>query len=208
MSLWEMLRSGGFIMVPLALCSVLVWVVILERAWFYRSIGRKTQLFFHEAVALLLREDHDAFKQRARAHSELPLAQLALRALERLESKEPRLSRNWRPAAERARLELNQEMRGSLWVLGTIGSSAPFIGLFGTVVGILRSFQDLARSGSGGFTVVAAGISEALIATAAGIVVAVIAVLAFNAFQTRVGKLVADLKLKSAELYELLDDGK
>src|SRR5690349_14699449 len=101
MSLWELLRSGGFIMVPLVVCSVLVWVVILERAWFYRSIGQKTQAFFHEGVALLLRGDHDALKQRARAQSSVPLAQLSLRALERLDSKEPRLRRNWKPAAER-----------------------------------------------------------------------------------------------------------
>jgi biopolymer transport protein ExbB/TolQ len=72
-----------------------------------------------------------------------------------------------------------------LWVLGTIGSLAPFIGLFGTVWGILRSFHDMATQGSGGFAVVASGISEALVATAAGLLVAIIALAFFNWLQVR-----------------------
>lgn len=210
MSLWELLRSGGFIMVPLAICSLLVWVVIFERAWYYRSLGRRTHAFFLEAAALLLRDDMETFKRKARTEghdAQVPLASVLLHAVERRESKEARLRKHWKAAAERHRLELNQSLRGNLWILGTIGSSAPFIGLFGTVVGILESFQDIATTGSGGFTIVAAGISKALIATAVGIVVAVVAVLAYNAFQTRVAKLVADLKLKAAELYELLETG-
>jgi biopolymer transport protein ExbB len=78
-----------------------------------------------------------------------------------------------------------------LWILGTIGSSAPFIGLFGTVVGIIRAFQDMAEHGAGGFEVVAAGISEALVATAAGLFVAIIALLFFNYLQVRVGAIAA-----------------
>jgi biopolymer transport protein ExbB/TolQ len=82
-----------------------------------------------------------------------------------------------------ARARLLVELRRRLWILGTVGSSAPFVGLFGTVVGIVRAFEDMAQSGSAGFAVVAAGIAEALVATAAGIVVAVIAVIAYNALQ-------------------------
>ncbi len=88
--------------------------------------------------------------------------------------------------------------------MGTIGSAAPFIGLFGTVVGVLESFQQMAVKGSGGFAVVAAGISEALIATAAGIVVAVIAVMAFNAFQTRWNGLVLTIRVHTEEFSEIL----
>jgi len=72
------------------------------------------------------------------------------------------------------------------------------------VIGILRSFHEMARTGSGGFNVVAAGISESLIATAAGIVVAVIAVMAFNAFQTRWSSLVLTIKLQMEELSEMI----
>src|SRR5260370_41293958 len=79
--------------------------------------------------------------------------------------------------ADRSRLEEVDEerrfaetldLRGPIWVLATSGASAPFIGLFGTVVGILVAFQSLAVMGTGGFSVVAGGISEALLSTAAG----------------------------------------
>jgi len=72
-----------------------------------------------------------------------------------------------------------------LIVLGTLGNNAPFVGLFGTVLGIIRAFNDLAVSGSGGITVVMSGIASALVATAVGILVAIPAVMANNYFRTR-----------------------
>jgi biopolymer transport protein ExbB len=87
---------------------------------------------------------------------------------------------------ERSRLEKN------LIVLGTLGNNAPFVGLFGTVLGIIKAFNDLAVSGSSGVSVVMAGISSALIATAFGILVAIPAVVANNAFQTSLKKKLAN----------------
>jgi biopolymer transport protein ExbB len=69
-----------------------------------------------------------------------------------------------------------------LWIFGTLSFICPLIGLLGTVLGVMRSFRDLAISGSGGPTIVAAGISEALIATAAGIAVAITAAIIYNWF--------------------------
>ena len=86
-------------------------------------------------------------------------------------------------AVERERQRVNLRMRRGLWILGTVGATAPFVGLFGTVVGIMNAFHDMAHTGQGGFAVVAAGISEALITTAAGIAVAVLAVVLFNVAQ-------------------------
>lgn len=83
-------------------------------------------------------------------------------------------------AVERPRLEK------SLGFLATVGSNAPYIGLFGTVLGIMKSFQDLAKAGDAGQSTVMAGISGALIATAAGLMVAIPAVLAYNYFQKQV----------------------
>jgi len=83
---------------------------------------------------------------------------------------------------ERSRLEKN------LIVLGTLGNNAPFIGLFGTVLGVIKAFNDLAVNGSSGASVVMAGISSALIATAFGILVALPAVIANNIFQTELKK--------------------
>ena len=74
------------------------------------------------------------------------------------------------------------EFKRYIWVLATAGASAPFIGLFGTVVGILVAFQSMAIMGTGGFSVVAAGISEALISTALGLAVAIVAVIFLQLF--------------------------
>jgi len=71
-------------------------------------------------------------------------------------------------------------------VLGTLGNNAPFIGLFGTVLGIIKAFADLSRNQGGGAATVMSGISAALVATAVGLMVAIPAVVAFNFFQTRV----------------------
>lgn len=192
-------------MYPLVLCSLLVWGVIFERLWNYRKLGNNLKAFHLEAMNTLLRNDYDALRNLCRRHEILPTARLLMVALERLNSKDARLKSRWLEALERKRQVLNLELRQNLWILGTIGSASPFIGLFGTVVGILRSFQDMARTGSGGFAVVAAGISESLIATAAGIVVAVIAVMAFNAFQTRWSNLVLTIRIHTEELTEILE---
>ena len=87
-------------------------------------------------------------------------------------------------SSARARERLNLEKH--LGVLGTLGNNAPFIGLFGTVLGIIKAFADLAKNQGGGATVVMAGIADALVATAVGLLVALPAVVAFNIFQGRI----------------------
>ena len=82
-----------------------------------------------------------------------------------------------------------------MWLIGTIGSAAPFIGLFGTVVGIMRAFHHMAQTGAGGFAVVASGISEALVATALGLGVAIIAVALYNYFQVRLADLGTTMRV-------------
>lgn len=203
-TIWGLVESGGFVMYPLLLCSVAAWVVILERLWNFRSLGRGLSTFHVESLSLLLKGERGALRNLCQRHPELPTSQLLLVALDRLESTDSRLRDRWLEAVERRRQLLNQDLRRNLWILGTIGSAAPFIGLFGTVVGILRSFNAMAKTGAGGFAVVAGGISESLIATAAGIIVAVVAVMAFNAFQTRWSALVLSIRLQTEELTEML----
>jgi biopolymer transport protein ExbB len=203
-NLWELVLSGGFTMYPLVLCSLVVWGVIFERLWNYRRLGSLMHSFHLEAMNALLRNDFEALRRHCQDSPALPTARLMTVALQRLNSKDPHLRNNWLEAVERTRQLVNQDLKSHLWILGTIGSSAPFIGLFGTVVGVLRSFQEMARTGTGGFAVVAAGISESLIATAAGIVVAVIGVMAFNAFQTQWSKLVLLVRIQTEELTEVL----
>lgn len=89
-------------------------------------------------------------------------------------------------AAEGAKAKERMRLERNLAFLATLGSNAPFIGLFGTVLGIIKAFHDLAGAQAGGPGVVMAGISEALVATAVGLVLAIPAVVAFNFFNRRV----------------------
>src|SRR5690606_34855636 len=109
-------------------------------------------------------------------------------------------------AVERERVQVLLKLKSRMWALGTIGTISPFVGLFGTVVGIRTAFSAMAAAGTGGFAVVADGISEALIATAAGIFVAVEAVIFYNYFQARLGRISTELKLLTDEFVELLKE--
>lgn len=176
----ELLQKGGLTVYPLAVGSILVFAVFLERLWRYRGISAGTRSLTRETIEALVARD----TERARAlceKSRQPVAKIFLEAM------------RWRNVAledlERVILTSRQEaatdLRRGVWIVGTIGSLAPYVGLFGTVVGIIRAFQDMAIHGAGGFEVVAAGISEALVATAAGLAVAIIALLIYNYLQTR-----------------------
>jgi biopolymer transport protein ExbB/TolQ len=91
-------------------------------------------------------------------------------------------------------------MKKGLGGLGSISSAAPFIGLFGTVVGIINAFRSMASSGQGGLGAVSAGISEALVTTAAGLLVAIPAVMAYNYFTNTIEQFVVDMNDVSSEL--------
>ncbi len=97
---------------------------------------------------------------------------------------------------------ITRGVRRRLWVLASIGAIAPFVGLFGTVVGVMEAFQQIAVQGTGGFPVVSAGISSALIATAGGIFVGIESVLLFNYLQVYVGEYTALLKESAEEVLE------
>jgi biopolymer transport protein ExbB len=93
-----------------------------------------------------------------------------------------------------------------LWALGTVGSSAPFVGLFGTVVGILKAFQSMSVAGTGGFKVVSQGIAAALVATAAGLLVAIYAVIAYNYFVARINGISMQYRLYCEEFLATLSE--
>ncbi|MEK6608865.1 MAG: MotA/TolQ/ExbB proton channel family protein [Myxococcota bacterium] len=96
------------------------------------------------------------------------------------------------------------ELRRGLGNLATIGSTAPFVGLFGTVVGIINAFRSMAESGSGGLGAVSGGIAEALVTTAFGLLVAIPAVWMFNVLSTRVESFVVDLNDVSSEVVDFI----
>lgn len=183
MDLIHLFIEGGFIMWPLLIFSVIVWIVFAEKVWFLKRFTKKSNEV-KEALSELMTNNK---KEEAKKYiKELPTV---LRGpyeavLERKMYEEESVD-NYNQRVGRRVKETQTILKRYLWMLGTVASSAPFVGLFGTVVGIIKSFDSIAEAGKSGFAVVAAGLSEALIATAAGIIVAVIAVLFFNYFQTR-----------------------
>ena len=106
----------------------------------------------------------------------------------------------WAAKRARAQARTRAGLGRFLWILGTVGSMAPFVGLFGTVVGIIKSFESIAQSGRSGFSVVAAGLSEALIATALGIGVAVVAIIFYNYLQVLLKRLDLEFRHKMEDL--------
>jgi biopolymer transport protein ExbB/biopolymer transport protein TolQ len=96
------------------------------------------------------------------------------------------------------------QLKGGLGFLATIGSTAPFIGLFGTVVGIINAFRNIAATGSGGMSVVSGGIAEALVSTALGIFVAIPAVVAFNSFTGKIETFHVEMNRASTQLVNCL----
>lgn len=105
-------------------------------------------------------------------------------------------------AIERATVKTSTEMKRWLSLLATVGSTAPFVGLFGTVVGIINAFHGISMEGSGGIGAVAGGIAEALITTAFGIGVAVLAVWFFNYFINKSDLFEIEMRNSSSELVD------
>jgi biopolymer transport protein ExbB/biopolymer transport protein TolQ len=110
-------------------------------------------------------------------------------------------------AVERNMMIITSELKRGLAVLATVGSTAPFVGLLGTTMGVVNAFQGMATSGSGGIAAISSGISEALITTAFGLLVALPAVWAFNYFTNKIENLVVEMTYTSKELIDYLIRG-
>ena len=152
------LHGAGWVLWLLVGLSVASLAIMLERLWYLRTHRVQRCVLARDIRELLTGCDPD----RIPTATELAAAIDGAKARERL-----RLERN-------------------LAFLATLGSNGPFIGLFGTVLGIIKAFHDLAGSQAGGASTVMAGISEALVTTAVGLLVAIPAVVAFNFFRRRV----------------------
>jgi len=193
--IWDLVKAGGFAMWPLLVFSIALWGVVFERIWALWGILDKCRDFQDKVMPVLFKQQFDIASDMCKGER-LPVEKLCKFAISKREMK------NSDEKIETKRKEILFDLKKPLWILATIGASAPFIGLFGTVVGIIRSFHSIAISGTSGFTVVSAGISEALIATAAGIVVAVIAVIFYNYYNMKINRFGLYLKGVSDEILE------
>lgn len=203
--LFHYLRLGGFTMAIIVVCSIVSLGVAIERLIALWGVSEQSKSLGETVGKNLLRGDVTAARTSAE-RSEALAADIFITGFERLER--TRTGAGLEAAVDRERITVALKLRRNLWILGTIGATAPFIGLFGTVAGIMQSFKDLGldveAGGTGGTSAVMSGISEALIATAAGILVAIEAVVLYNYFQARIGRVAVELKLLSEEFVELL----
>lgn len=203
------LKIGGVTLALLLVTSVVALVVAVERLLALRGAGARSRELGETVNRHLLRGDVAAARTAAE-RSDAPAAEVFLAGFDRLERARHAADGDGGlgAAVERERAQVGLKLRRNLWMLATIGSITPFVGLFGTVAGIMRSFKDLgldvAAGGTGGTAAVMTGISEALVATAVGILVAVQAMLFYNYFQARLGRLSVELRLVSEEFVELL----
>jgi biopolymer transport protein ExbB/TolQ len=200
------LRIGGFTLALLLFSSVVATVVAIERLIALWGVSERSRLLGDAVHKHLLRGDLTAART-ATERSNTPVADIFLAGFERYERTRGSCD-GVEAAVERERAQVGLRLRRNLWLLATIGSLTPFVGLFGTVAGIMRSFKDLGldvqAGGTGGTSAVMIGISEALVATAVGILVAVQAMAFYNYFQARLSRVLVELRLLGDEFAELL----
>ncbi len=200
------IRLGGVTMALIIAGSLLAVGVAVERLIALSGLSSAARALADTVNKHLLRGDLAAARSAAE-RSDSPAADLFLAGLERADRTG---GRGIDGAVDRERQQVGLKLRRNLWILGTIGATAPFVGLFGTVAGIMTAFRDLGldveSGGTGGTGAVMAGISEALIVTAAGILVAVEAVVLFNWFQSWIGRVSVELKLLAEEFVETLHE--
>jgi biopolymer transport protein ExbB len=195
------LIGAEWVLYLLLILSVYSITLIVERALFYRDASRGIQAF------------RAKIRETAASGQLTQLGQIADARLKERKGKSPDLETEMASAmiahgkaspdillevAQDAVLRTRLQWEKNLSVLATIGSNAPFVGLFGTVLGIIKAFHDLSQQAATGASTVTSGISEALVATAIGLLVAIPAAIAFNLYQRRVKTALAEAEsLKS-----------
>jgi biopolymer transport protein ExbB len=199
LDLVDIIQKGAIATYPLILLSIVSVTVVLERLWSLRNISAITLRITESLLEPLKRGQRDLAVAICRQNSQCPAGRIFLNILDKDSNQRLEVANN---VATEAMFEEAQRLKKNLWILGTVASSAPFIGLLGTVVGIIKSFESMAVAGTGGFAVVAAGISEALVATALGLAVAIIAVIFYNYFQTRIATLNALFRIQVAKVLQ------
>jgi biopolymer transport protein ExbB/TolQ len=216
--MWE--QMGIFakaVMLFLVVMFVIALAIIIERLRAYGRAKRQSINYIMMLRTYLQERKMQEAVAAAQQHGDSPVAKVVgaglreyLEGLEALREEGPddvgdfdlvdAVNRQMERAKERETANLK---RGLTW-LATVGSTSPFVGLLGTVVGIINSFQGLSSDGGGGLSSVAGGISEALVATAVGLLVAIPAVMMFNTFNARVEAYQIDMNDVASELIDFV----
>jgi biopolymer transport protein ExbB/TolQ len=197
LDLLTIIHQGAIATYPLIFLSIISVTVVLERLWSLKNISSATLRISESLMDPIKKGQGDLAIAICRQNSDSPAARIFLRIFDKGTSQPLETVNSF---ASEAMFEETQILKKNLWILGTVASSAPFIGLLGTVVGIIKSFESMAIAGTGGFAVVAAGISEALVATALGLAVAIIALIFYNYFQTRISSVNGLFRIQVAKV--------
>lgn len=213
MSLFTMIRSMSGIaqgvLILLLLMSIRSLAITIASFLRYRAARNQTQSFVHLVAPVLgeglLDEALSIAEQNKKSH----IAKVVASGLTDFRSASQEVSsaiaiESAKSGLDRAAMVVHSEMKRGLSGLATIGSTAPFVGLFGTVIGIVNAFRSTSLNHSGGLAVVSSGISEALITTALGLLVAVPAVWSYNYLTGKLDAFDIEMKNSSMELVTYL----
>lgn len=202
MELMQLFKQGGFIMYPLLIFSIAVWTVAIQKIWFLMNFNKQAKFFYDEGMRIIQSKRFNEMEWLYKNCPEI-IAKPHSAVFEEASSAE-----EWEARMQRRMNETSMGLKKNIWVLGTVASSAPFVGLFGTVWGIMGSFKEIGAAGKAGFAIVSASISEALIATAAGILVAVVALLFYNYILVKIGESMAMFRNGIGDLAEHFNSAK
>ena len=221
MSVFSMLANAGLmvklVMLALIVFSVISWAIIITKQLLYVRVRKASDLFIEEFWnSTTLAEAYEAATSSqlspeaavfVSGYNEMQKILSARGEQGKNSGLDMRLATmdNLKRAVRKAQLLETERLGRSLSFLATTGSATPFIGLFGTVWGIMTSFQDIGQRGSASLAVVAPGISEALVATAAGLAVAIPAVIFYNYFSNRLADMEAEMENFSTDFLNLIE---
>ncbi|MBX6333475.1 MAG: MotA/TolQ/ExbB proton channel family protein [Gemmatimonadaceae bacterium] len=217
MSLIDLWRSMGWfakgIVFVLAIMSILSLSIMIQKWWRLRKAQAETRKFAPEFSQFLEEDNLNEAIKLAEGYKKSHVARVLGGALGEVK---PLLQdgsvtvadiNSAERAVERNMMIIVSELKRGLAVLATVGATAPFVGLLGTVMGIVNAFTGMAVSGAGGLGAISAGIAEALITTAFGILVAIPAVWAYNYFTTKIDNLTVEMTYTSKEMIDYLIKG-
>jgi biopolymer transport protein ExbB len=193
------LARGGPAMIGLLLCSIAAVAVVIERLVFFAQQHGDTQGLLRQIGQRIEKDDYDGAIKICNSNKGM-LPKILRFGLERGRKTRADIT----DALSIALMQQLNSLERYLGIIGTIAVIAPFVGLFGTVLGIIHAFDDIALKGNSTPAVVAAGVGEALITTAAGLFVAVLSVIFFNYFKTRIKAYNQEMIVAANQLAEML----
>ncbi len=195
----DLLKPGGIIMFPLLLCSVLALAIIIERFWTLRVSRLAPKSLVQGLWASIRKKELNARKIKELKEA-APLGRVLAAGLVNAKHGRDIMKESIQEEAS----HVVHEMERFLTALGTIAVITPLLGLLGTVIGMIKVFAQLQLEGAGNAAALAGGISEALITTAAGMTIAIPALIFHRYFLRRVDEIVVDMEQESLRLVEVL----